>query len=365
MGPASTGRRAPTPTEVAMDRALELARRGPDRDDNPRVGCVLLGPDGQVIAEGWHRGAGTPHAEAAALAAARDAGADTEGATAVVTLEPCHHTGRTPPCSRALIEAGVARVVIGMRDPHLAASGGAAYLRAQGVEVVEGVRAEAAEDLVRIWATRVRHGRPFVTLKLAASLDGRVAAADGSSRWITSADARAHAHSLRARVDAIAVGTGTVLRDDPALTARTPDGALAPHQPVRVVVGYRDVPATSRLRTAGGPLVQVRSHDVTDVLETLTRAGVRHLLVEGGPTLASAFLRAGAVDEVHAYLAPVLLGSGPTAVQDLGTTSIEQALRLTPREVRHLGPDVLVIASHADGPARSESVRRAPISQEA
>lgn len=333
----------------AMVRALELARRGPAHGPNPRVGCVLLDAGGRTLGEGWHEGAGTPHAEAAAVAAAAGAGADLRGATAVVTLEPCAHTGRTGPCAELLLSVGVARLVYALDDPNPAAAGGAARLAAAGVDVVGGVCAEQAGDLLRVWAGAMRAGRPWVTLKLATSLDGRVAAADGSARWITSAQSREHAHRLRAEVDAIAVGTGTVLADDPALTARTPDGAPAAHQPLRVVVGLRDVPAGARLRGAGGELVQVRTHEPADVLAVLAEREVRHLLVEGGPTLATAFLRAGLVDEVHAYLAPVLLGTGRAAVGDLGITGIGEALRLRPRHVTPIGADVLVVAEPGPG----------------
>lgn len=334
------------PHEVtAMRRALELAARGPSGGPNPRVGCVLLAPDGAVLAEGWHRGAGTAHAEVAALRAARERGADTRGATAVVTLEPCDHTGRTGPCSVALLDAGVARVVVAVPDPNPVAAGGADRLRAAGVDVLTGVLAGEGVATLGAWWPAVRRGRPFVTLKIASSLDGRVAAADGTSRWITSDVARRHAHGLRAEVGAIVVGTGTALVDDPSLTARTGDGSLVEQQPLRVVVGERDVPAGARLRGPGGELVQVRTHDPAQVLAVLHAREVRHVLVEGGPTLAAAFLTAGLVDEVHAYVAPVLLGAGPGAVGDLGVTSIAQALRLEPTEVVPLGPDVLVVAT--------------------
>ena len=343
------GRGAPAsaaPREVlAMQRALELARRGPEHGPNPRVGAVLLAPDGATLGEGWHRGAGTPHAEVAALADAAAQGHDVRGATAVVTLEPCDHTGRTGPCSVALIEAGIARVVVALEDPNPAAAGGGERLRATGVEVLTGVLADEARTLLRPWLHAVRHGRPFVTVKLATSLDGRVAAADGSSRWITSELARQHAQDLRARVDAIAVGTGTALADDPALTARTADGELVEHQPLRVVVGFREVPEGARLRGPGGPLLQIRTHEPADVLETLAGREVRHVLVEGGPTLAAAFLRAGLVDEIHAYVAPVLLGAGRAAIGDLGIQSITGALRLQTVHVQPLGPDVLVVAT--------------------
>ncbi|RHA39263.1 bifunctional diaminohydroxyphosphoribosylaminopyrimidine deaminase/5-amino-6-(5-phosphoribosylamino)uracil reductase RibD [Cellulomonas rhizosphaerae] len=343
-----------SPVETAaLRRAFELARRGPAMDANPRVGCVLLTPDGTTIGEGWHRGAGTPHAEVAALADAAALGNDTRGATAVVTLEPCNHTGRTGPCSEALIAARVRRVVVSVEDPNPLAAGGAARLRAEGIDVLAGVLVDEGRQVLGTWVHAVERDRPFVTLKLASTLDGRIAAADGSSRWITGEVARQHAHDLRAEVDAIAVGTGTALADDPSLTARTADGSLHGHQPLRVVVGLRDLPADAALRGPGGDLVQVRSHDPHEVLAELGRRGVRHVLVEGGPTLAAAFLRAGLVDEVHAYLAPVLLGAGRPAVDDLGITSIDGALRLVTRSVVPLGPDVLVVATPAAIPEAS------------
>ncbi|MCC2313019.1 bifunctional diaminohydroxyphosphoribosylaminopyrimidine deaminase/5-amino-6-(5-phosphoribosylamino)uracil reductase RibD [Cellulomonas xiejunii] len=329
---------------AAMRRALELAARGP-RGANPQVGCVLLAADGTILGEGWHRGAGTPHAEVAALADARERGADVRGATAVVTLEPCDHTGRTGPCSVALLEAGVARAVVAVPDPNPVAAGGADRLRSAGVDVVTGVLAHEGAQVLGPWLAAVRRGRPFVTLKIATTLDGRVAALDGTSRWITSDVARQHAHAHRAQVGAVVVGTGTALVDDPSLTARTGDGSLVEEQPLRVVVGQRDVPPGARLHGPGGELVQVRTHDPARVLAVLHEREVRHVLVEGGPTLAAAFLAAGLVDEVHAYVAPVLLGAGRAAIGDLGITTISDAVRLVPTEVLPLGPDVLVVAT--------------------
>lgn len=344
MARTETGVRVPSETD-AMRRALDLARRGPANGPNPRVGAVLLGPSGELLGEGWHRGAGTPHAEVAALADAAGRGRSVRGATAVVTLEPCNHTGRTGPCSEALIAAGVARVVVSVSDPNPVAAGGAERLRGAGVQVETGLLADEGRALLGAWLPSVERGRPFVTLKIATSLDGRIAAADGSSRWITSDVSRHHAHDLRAEVDAIAVGTGTALVDDPSLTARNAAGELHGHQPLRVVVGHRDLPADARLHGPGGELVHVRTHDPAEVLAELAAREVRHLLVEGGPTLAAAFLRTGLVDEVHAYVAPVLLGSGPSALADLGVTTIGDALRLTTRSVIPLGPDVLVVAT--------------------
>ena len=327
---------------AAMRRALELAARGPARGANPQVGCVLLRPDGSTAAEGWHRGAGTPHAEIDALAELGDAGA--AGLTAVVTLEPCDHTGRTGPCSTALIAAGVARVVYAVDDPGEQSAGGGARLLKAGVAVERGLLADEATELVRRWLVPARHHRPFVTVKWASSLDGRAAAADGTSRWITGAAARQHVHEVRADHDAILVGTGTVLADDPSLTARGDGGELLADQPVPVVVGDRAVPAGARLRTHPRELVQLAGHDPAAALDALWRLGVRSVLVEGGPTVASAFVRAGLVDDYLVYLAPTLIGGARTALDDLGVGTIDDQRRLRVADVTLLGTDLLVVA---------------------
>ncbi|WP_373694943.1 bifunctional diaminohydroxyphosphoribosylaminopyrimidine deaminase/5-amino-6-(5-phosphoribosylamino)uracil reductase RibD [Kineococcus terrestris] len=332
----------------AMRRALDLARRGPLTGPNPRVGCVLLDAGGTPLAEGHHAGAGTPHAEVAALAdlAARAGGAAVPGLTAVVTLEPCRHTGRSGPCTDALTRAGVARVVVGSPDPNPRAGGGAQVLRGRGVDVVVGVLVEEARALNERWAAAVARGRPWVTWKVASTLDGRSAAADGTSRWITSAAARADVHRLRAEHDAVLVGTGTALADDPSLTVRR-DGRAEGPQPLRVVVGARDVPAGARLRDGDAPLLHLRTHDPVRALEALAAREVRTVLLEGGPRLAAAFWRAGVVDEVVAYLAPALLGAGPAAVGDLGVTSMPGIARLRVRDVALVGDDVRLVARPA------------------
>ncbi|MFT4210241.1 MAG: bifunctional diaminohydroxyphosphoribosylaminopyrimidine deaminase/5-amino-6-(5-phosphoribosylamino)uracil reductase RibD [Microbacterium sp.] len=333
----------------AMARALTLARRGP-RGVNPQVGAVILSPAGEVLAEGWHRGAGTPHAEVDALSQLPQGAA--RGATAVVTLEPCNHTGRTGPCAQALIEAGVARVVYAVDDPTPVATGGAERLRAAGVEVIGSVRTSEANDLLASWVRVQRLGRPHVTVKWAQSLDGRAAAADGTSQWITGPEARADVHRRRAAADAIVVGTGTVLADDPALTARAADGSLLPDQPAPVVIGRSPVPADAAVhRHPLTPLVYP-THDLTAVLQALRETGVQRVLVEGGPTLASAFLRDGLADEVLAYVAPVLLGGTRPALTEIGVHTIAQARRLTVAAIERLGDDLLVVGRLA--PVRTE-----------
>jgi len=325
-----------------MRRALELAARGPLGDPNPRVGAVIVDPDGVVVGEGFHEGAGSPHAEVMAL---RQAGPAARGGTAVVTLEPCAHTGRTGPCSEALIEAGVSRVVFAQSDPTPAAQGGRALLEAAGVQTTAGVLADESRLLNDAWTFSFVHGRPKVTWKYAATFDGRSAAADGSSRWITGELARADVHRLRAECDAILVGTGTVIADDPALTVRGPDGLPTGRQPLRVVMGLRSVPQAARVRDDAAPTLLLAIHDPSQALEVLAGQEIHHVWLEGGPTLAAAFLEAGLVDEVIAYLAPALLGAGPAAVGDLGIRTIDQALRLTPHEVSTIGPDIRIRAS--------------------
>lgn len=330
---------------AAMSDAVRAASNGPDRTHpNPRVGCVLLGDDGRTIAVGVHRGPGTPHAEVDALG---QAGGRAHDATAVVTLEPCDHTGRTGPCSEALIAAGVRRVVYAQADPTDEAGGGAARLSAAGVDVEGGVLAEDAYALNEHWTHAVRTGRPFVTWKLAATIDGRSAAADGTSRWISGPEARIDTHRMRAEVDAIAVGTGTVLIDNPRLTVRDEHDRLVGTQPMRVVIGAREVPADRNVWSDEAPTRHFATRDITAVLQTLYDDGVRDVWLEGGPTLAGAFLEAGAVDEVIAYVAPMLLGSGLAALQTPAVTTIAEAWRLDPIDVTTVGADVRITARPA------------------
>ncbi len=322
---------------AAMRRALALAATdGVPLGPNPRVGCVLLAADGTTVAEGYHRGAGTAHAEADALARA---GMAARGTTAVVTLEPCNHTGRTGPCARALVEAGVRRVVVAQRDPNPVAAGGNETLRAAGVEVEHGLMAADARALNAVWTFAVEHGRPFVTWKLATTLDGRSAAADGTSRWVSSAAARRDTHRLRALADTVLVGTGTVLVDDPVLTVRDDDGRPARLQPLRAVMGQRELPADRRVRNDDAETVHLRTRDPRAALSELFARERRHAFLEGGPTLAAAFLSAGLVDEVVAYVAPAFLGTGPASVAELGITTIADALRPTVTDVTVLPDD--------------------------
>ncbi|MRH28977.1 bifunctional diaminohydroxyphosphoribosylaminopyrimidine deaminase/5-amino-6-(5-phosphoribosylamino)uracil reductase RibD [Microbacterium sp. SYP-A9085] len=333
----------------AMRRALALARRGP-RGVNPQVGAVILSPDGDVLAEGWHHGVGTPHAEVDALSQLAPGAA--RGTTAVVTLEPCNHTGHTGPCALALIEAGVARVVYSAEDPGVRSGGGAARLRAAGVDVAGGVLVDDGVALIDDWLVATRLGRPYITVKWAQSLDGRAAASDGTSRWITGPAARADVHERRASTDAILAGTGTILADDPALTARTPAGALHEHQPIPVVLGTRAVPADAAVRRHPHP--PLFYDDLHVAVADLHARGIHRLFVEGGPTVASAFLRAGLYDEILAYTAPVLLGGDRLALTDIGVATIGAARRLRVASIEKLGDDLLIVAHPRPDATRAE-----------
>lgn len=336
---------------AAMRRAVALAAGGePAARPNPSVGCVVLDAAGQVAGEGWHARAGGPHAEVAALHAA---GPSARGGTVVVTLEPCDHTGRTGPCTRALLDAGVRRVVYAVDDP--VAGGGAQRLAAAGVEVERGVLGEEAALGNARWLTAVRLGRPFVVYKYAASLDGRVAAADGTSRWVSGAAARADVHGLRAECDAVLAGVGTVLADDPHLTARLPDGSPAGTQPLRVVVDTSGrTPPTARVLDEAAPHWVATAAELgrgpdgrvslPALLTALGGKGYQLVLVEGGPTLGGALLREGLVDRVVVYFAPVLLGAGPPALADAGVGTLADAPRFVVDQVSRVGEDVKVVA---------------------
>lgn len=329
---------------TAMSRALELALRGPVTGPNPQVGCVLLDSAGNTVAEGWHDGSGTPHAEIVALSEALASGAKTEGLSAVVTLEPCVHTGKTGPCVQALIDAGISRVVYGVSDPGLTSGGGASVLRDAGVDVIGGLDEDAGVALIERWHRSVSLGRPWVTMKWAMSWDGRAAAQDGTSQWITGPATREKVHRDRSEHDAIVVGTTTALVDDPSLTARTPSGALYDNQPRAVVVGNREIPESAQVRSHPGGFHHHRSRDIEALMTELFDGGARSLYVEGGPTLSSAFIAAGLVDEVHITVGPLLLGGPLTAIGDIGVGSMPEALQLQITDVARLGDDVVVTA---------------------
>ncbi|MFQ4149371.1 bifunctional diaminohydroxyphosphoribosylaminopyrimidine deaminase/5-amino-6-(5-phosphoribosylamino)uracil reductase RibD [Arthrobacter sp. LAPM80] len=340
-----------------METALSAARQGV-RGSNPLVGAVIIDADGTFLAIGYHRGAGTPHAEADVINRLLGTGVkrDLSAATLIVTLEPCNHVGRTGPCTQAILDAGIGNVVFAVPDPHVPAAGGAEVLHNEGINVRMGLMSAEAQDLNRQWFIAVRENRPFITARLAQTVDGRIAAVDGTSQWITSQESRQDSHELRARVDAIVVGTGTVIADNPRLTARAADGTDAAHQPLRVVMGLRDIPADAAVRGISGTpsspdrlgsedFLALHTHDPADVVRDLQERGVGHLMIEGGAMINAAFLARGLVDELVVYLAPTLLGAGIPALTDLGIGTLADARRwewdaTTTGPVELLGPDL-------------------------
>jgi diaminohydroxyphosphoribosylaminopyrimidine deaminase/5-amino-6-(5-phosphoribosylamino)uracil reductase len=349
-----------------MARALRLAAKGLyTTTPNPRVGCVIV-RNGRVVAEGWHERAGEAHAEAAALA---KAGRDASGATVYVTLEPCSHVGRTPPCADALISAGVARVVVAMQDPNpLVAGAGLQRLQDAGIDVECGLLETEARELNVGYVSRMTRGRPWVRVKIAAGLDGKTAMENGASQWITSAQARRDAHRWRARSCAIVTGIGTLTHDDPRLTVRD---IATTRQPLRVVVDSRlRMPDNARIIDGGGLLVATASDnesrikklvecgvevlvlpdgqgkvDLGQLAAELANRGINEVLVEAGINLHSALLRAGAIDELLFYFAPKLLGDRGRGMFDLGPLEgMDEVLSLDVTELRQIGPDIRLLA---------------------
>lgn len=357
-----------------MARAIRLARRGQyTACPNPRVGCVLV-KNGEVIAEGWHERTGGPHAEAMALARGGDLA---RSATAYVSLEPCCHHGRTPPCAEALIAAGVSRVVFAMRDPNPRVAGnGSEHLRAAGLDVIEGVMESEARAVNRGFLSRFERHRPWVRLKLAISLDGRTAMASGESAWITGTPARRDVQYLRARADAVMTGVGTVLADDPALnvrlTAAELDIAGPVRQPLRVILDGKlrlpeqaktlSLPGHVLVYTAGdldcrekrvfSPSVEVMtvssidgSLDLSEIMSDLVAREIGELHLESGPTLAGAMLEAGLVDELVIYQAPHLMGSSARGLADLpGVSGMSDRIELEISDLRLVGRDLRITA---------------------
>lgn len=379
---AATNLQTPTAADaVFMARALQLAARGLFTTGiNPRVGCVLV-KDGQIIGEGWHERAGEGHAEVMALRDAERRGDDAKGATAYVTLEPCAHHGKTPPCAEALIKAGVSRVVAAMEDPNpLVAGQGLALLQQAGIAVAAPLMAAEAEALNIGFVKRMRQGKPWVRLKMAGSLDGRSALANGQSQWITGSEARADGHRFRARAQAIITGVGTLIADDPLLTVRDverPLGQLGQPVPLapslRVVVdSHLRMPTTARilqggclvatasidpdktaaLRAAGADVICLPDADgrvdLAALLDHLAERGVNEVHVEGGSRLSGVFLKSGLVDELLFYMAPTLLGSDARGwFDDLNLTSLDQKVALKFEDVRMVGPNLRILARPA------------------
>ena len=319
-----------------MQRAIALSENGCGRTaPNPIVGAVIVGTDGSVIAEGFHDRTSSPdHAEVVAL---KIAGDFAKGATMYVTLEPCNHTGTTGPCAQAIIDAGIATLVYAVADPNAVAAGGAAVLKAAGIEVIAGVGVEEASHSNRAWLTKILKGRPFITWKVAATLDGKVAAADGTSQWITNEASRADVQKVRRTVDAIMVGTQTVIADDPHLIPR--DG-LKGTNPLRIICGTQELPQSAKIFDNAAPTKVIASKDLAVVATELLSAGVNHILLESGPTLATALLQAGMLDELMIYQGASVLGAGKNFIADIGATTLTNAMQLQRISTETFGNDV-------------------------
>jgi diaminohydroxyphosphoribosylaminopyrimidine deaminase/5-amino-6-(5-phosphoribosylamino)uracil reductase len=311
---------------VAMQRAISLSLKGLGRTSpNPIVGAVIINSDGQIIAEGFHDRMSSPdHAEVVAL---KMAGANSTGATMVVTLEPCNHTGATGPCSKAIADAGISKVVFAVIDPNKKAAGGAQALRDLGVQVESGVLESEAAYANRAWLTKIEKSRPFFTWKVATTLDGKIAALDGSSQWISNEKSRNDVQLLRRQADAILVGTNTVLTDDPHLIPRG-DFPGFTGNPLRVVCGEQELPPTSKIFDNAATTLQVKSKNLATLIAELNKTGINQVLVEAGPTLATVMLKQGLMDELVMYQAPSLLGQGKSFVTDFGANSIDQKMVL-------------------------------------
>jgi len=319
--------------ESAMARAIECARLGLGKTfPNPIVGAVITSATGELISEGFHQG--SDHAEVVAIKAATDI---PEGSIIYVTLEPCNHQGKTPPCTEAIIDAGISKVVYAVTDPNPIAAGGTAKLRNSGIEVVAGLlESEAAFDN-RAWITKIAKDRPRITWKIASTMDGKVAASDGSSKWITSELARADVAALRSQADAILTSTATVLADNPLLTSK----GLGKN-PVRIVMGEREVAPGSQVLNSDAETVVIKSHDFQDLISLAKEREFNQILVESGPTFGTALLKADLVDEVILFQAPTFFGSGTPSISDLGVATISQRLDFEIADVEVIGADLKI-----------------------
>jgi diaminohydroxyphosphoribosylaminopyrimidine deaminase/5-amino-6-(5-phosphoribosylamino)uracil reductase len=319
---------------VAMQRAIALAEKGLGKTaPNPIVGAVVLDSTGAVVGEGFHdRGKNSDHAEVVAIKAA---GERARGATIVLSLEPCNHTGTTAPCSQVIIDAGITTVVFAVSDPNPLAAGGADTLRAAGITVVAGVLEDQAAYSNRAWLMKIKKGRPYFTWKVATTLDAKVAATDGTSKWITNQTSRADVQVLRRAADAILVGTNTVITDNPHLTPRGSFDGYA-RNPIRVICGERALPKDSKIFDSAAQTVIVKSKDLDLLVEKLNELAINHVFVEAGPTLASAMLDHCLMDELVIYQAPSLLGSGKGFFTFDHPSTISNQMRLD-----HISTEVL------------------------
>jgi diaminohydroxyphosphoribosylaminopyrimidine deaminase/5-amino-6-(5-phosphoribosylamino)uracil reductase len=303
---------------AAMQRAIELSKLGLGRTgSNPIVGAVIFNADG-IIAEGFHQSG--PHAEVVAINNAINAGKDLSGSSIAVTLEPCNHHGKTPPCTDAIINAGIKEVIYAVTDPNHLAAGGAAALGNAGITVQSGILKSEAAFANRGWLNFIKNNRPYFTWKIATTLDGKIAASDGSSKWISNEASRNYVAQLRNQSDAILVGTGTVIADNPNLVSE--------NKALRVAVGNRDIAANLNIKDDRAPFYHHQDQDLSSLSANLLNRGIVNVLVEAGPTLGTALIKAGLIDEIAIFTAPKLLGAGASFINDLGISNISDALEL-------------------------------------
>jgi len=328
--------------EAAMSRAIERARLGLGKTfPNPIVGAVITSATGEFISEGFHQGA--DHAEVIAIKAAKEIPA---GSTIYVSLEPCNHHGKTPPCVDAIIESGISKVIYAVSDPNPVASGGAERLQAAGIEVISGLNEIQARFENRAWLTKIEKQRPRITWKIASTMDGKVAASDGSSKWITGEPARVDVALMRSQADAIVTSTATVKADDPLLTSKG-----AGSNPVRIVMGTTEIASDYKVLGNDSETVLIKSHNFKDLINVANERGFNQLMIEAGPTFGTALLRADLIDEIVLFQAPTFLGSGLSAIGDLGITNIAGRLDFEISDVEVIGADLkitLVKSSNAE-----------------
>ena len=319
--------------ETAMARAIECAQFGLGKTfPNPIVGAVITSATGEFISEGFH--SGTDHAEVIAIAVAKEIPA---GSIIYVTLEPCNHQGKTPPCTEAIIDAGISKVVYAVTDPNPIAAGGAERLRNSGIEVVAGLLENEAAFDNRAWLTKIAKQRPRITWKIASTMDGKVAAKDGSSKWITSELARADVALTRSQADAILTSTATVKADNPLLTSKG-----AGKNPVRIVMGESEVAPGSQVLNSDAETIVIKSHDFQELISLSSQLGFNQILVESGPTFGTALLKADLVDEILLFQAPTFFGSGTPSISDLGINNISQRLDFEIADVEVIGADLKI-----------------------
>ncbi len=327
-----------------LKRANELACLGLGlTGSNPIVGAVIVDSAGKIIGEGYHKSG--PHAEVVALG---QAGQLAKGATLFVTLEPCNHHGKTGPCAEAIIKAGITKVVYAMRDPNVLASGGAKALEAAGIEVEFNSEVIEIADSNRAWLHKIKNNRPYFIWKIATTLDGRTAAIDGSSKWITGPDSRAEVSKLRSESNAILVGTATALADNPNLIPRDQE-RMSKRNPVRIVMGLREIPSDFNLHNDEAETVFIRSHDFSELVEFCSERDFNQVFVESGSELGTALLKAGLIDELIIFKAASLLGSGQSFIGDLGATNIKEKMDFLIRDVAQFGNDLKITLTKETG----------------